>query len=270
MSELAVLFLGDVVGRTGRSILTQELKSLRLSHKVDLVIANGENASGGLGLDYSSALELFKAGADVITLGDHAFKRKDLVALLAPKTGELPKVIRPANFPAAAPGQGATIWVSPTGVKVGIINLIGRVFIELPLDCPFTKAAKLISELEGHCDLILCDLHAEATSEKVAFGIHFAEKLHLVVGTHTHVPTADYRIIKQRCGYVTDLGMCGPREGVIGMDPEVAIARFLSGVPQSYKLAEGPPAIMGVYARFDTALKRCIEIRRIDQIYQEG
>jgi 2',3'-cyclic-nucleotide 2'-phosphodiesterase len=241
-NSLRVLCFGDVVGRPGRMALKSQLARLRELHQADLVIANGENAAGGTGIDTKTAREIFAAGVDVITLGDHTWQRKEFLPFL---DQEKERVIRPANYPAGAAGRGWTI-VHRAGVSIGIFNLIGRVFTGQLVDCPFNKAEELINGPLKDCRIIIADMHAEATSEKIALGRVLDGKISCLFGTHTHVQTADAEILPGGTAYVSDLGMTGPREGVIGMDAEVAIKRFRTGLSHAYQISKGAQIISGI------------------------
>jgi metallophosphoesterase (TIGR00282 family) len=247
--SLKVICLGDVVGRSGRDAVRSVVPELRKEYAADMVVLNGENAAGGIGLDSERARELILAGANVITLGDHTWSKRDLHDYLE-KHRDL--CIRPANYPSGAPGRGWTIWTRSDGFRVGVMNLIGRVFMNFPLDCPFRKADEILDGPLKDCDAVICDMHAEATSEKVALGRYVDGRASLVFGTHTHVQTADERILSDGCAYITDLGMCGGLESVIGMDPDVAIDRFLSGMPHAYQVANGDVIVSGVFCEIDT------------------
>lgn len=259
-----VLALGDVVARPGRAALTSHLKNLRSEFSADLVIANGENASGGTGLDLKTAKEILAAGVDRITLGDHTWRRSEIGAVFE-KYADV--CIRPSNYPGHnTPGRGFLKWTDEKrNLSLGLLNVIGRTFMSPQLDDPFREALRIVNEELSECDLIFCDIHAEATSEKIALTHMLRDKVHFVWGTHTHVPTADTRILDESCAAVSDLGMCGSQAGVIGMDAGVALERFLTGRPKSYRAAQGNAWIQGVVARFDPLLKKPVSIERIDR-----
>lgn len=256
---LRVVFLGDVVGRPGRAALREFLMPLRSSSQSDLVIANGENAAGGAGIDLGTAHEIKSAGVDLITLGDHSFQRKGAAELL----NEHPSwCIRPANLPAdATPGRGEVEITMADGLKVRVINLLGRVFISGTTECPFRA---INSWLDGYvasaAAITICDFHAEATSEKYAMARHIDGKVSLLVGTHTHVQTSDVQILPGGTGYITDLGMTGNQHGVIGMRSEVALKRFLSPMPAPYQVAEGAGELKGIIADIDRVSGRTVGI----------
>jgi metallophosphoesterase (TIGR00282 family) len=228
---------------------------------VDLVIANAENASGGVGLNPNCAEELRAAGVDIITLGDHSWQHKEMRDFLS--RDDTGWCIRPANYPAGVPGKGVTVWKHTDGAEVGVMNLLGRVFLSGLLDCPFKAADQIIISELAACAVRICDFHAEATSEKLALGHMLDGRVSLIFGTHTHVQTADERISMQGTGIISDLGMCGPSDGVIGMDSEVALKRFISGLPHAYKLAKGRPVVQGLEAVIDISSGKCLELRRI-------
>ncbi|MDC0357996.1 YmdB family metallophosphoesterase [Oligoflexia bacterium] len=257
----SILCVGDVVARRGREFLKEQCAFLRNQHQVDLFIANAENASGGTGLEPSSAKELQSAGVDVMTLGDHAWKWREVRGFLD-NNSEL--CIRPANFPPGAPGQGWTVWTSAGGVKVGIMNLLGRTFINANLDCPFRKADELLAGPLSDCDIVVCDCHAEATSEKFALAHYLDGKISLLFGTHTHVATADSQVLPKGTGYITDLGMCGCTEGVLGMDSTVAIERFVTGLPRGYKAAKGACKLNGIIASIERSTGKALKVERVE------
>lgn len=259
-SIFRILCLGDVVGRPGRSALKQHLAALRRERGIGLIIANGENAAGGVGIDAGTADEIFAAGVDIITLGDHTWQKREFRDYL---TANENPCIRPANYPAGAPGHGWTVWQGENGPSVGVMNLMGRVFIGGALDCPFGMADELIDSHLSGCDLIVCDFHAEATSEKVAMGRYLDGKVCVVFGTHTHVQTADEQILPGGTGYISDLGMCGVKDGVIGMDSEVALERFISGLPAAYKLAKGSVLLCGAIFEIDLETKHTVRVERL-------
>lgn len=233
---LRFICLGDVVGRPGRSALKRACEELRNDFAADLIIANGENASGGVGIDAKTASEIKAAGVDIITLGDHAWQRHDFRDFIEGKGGEY--CIRPANYPEGAPGKG-WIVIERQEIKVGVVNLLGRVFMPVMVDCPFRCAEELLHGPLKDCHVRICDFHAEATSEKIAMGRFLSGRFSCVFGTHTHVQTADEAVSPEGTAYITDLGMCGSQAGVIGMDGEVAVSRFLTSLPSSYKTAKG-------------------------------
>lgn len=231
---IKVLFLGDVVGRPGRRLIRELLPGLVGRLEVDLVVANAENAAGGLGLTIKAAEELFKSGVDVLTSGNHIFRHREICDYLDSE----PRLIRPANYPEPAPGRGRTVVETPGGVKIGVINLMGRTFME-PLDCPFV-AADRETEAAGRegARIILVDFHAEATSEKKAMGWNLDGRVGAVLGTHTHVQTADETVLPRGSAYLSDLGMTGPHDSVLGMKTESVLERFLTGRPTRFEVSK--------------------------------
>lgn len=262
---IRILALGDVVGQAGRDELIRQCSRIKAHYCADLLIVNGENAAGGAGINPKIAQELRAAGVDVITLGDHTWERKEINSFLESKPEWC---IRPANYPIpqagpSAPGLGVTRVKTKTGVEVGVFNLLGRVFIQGALDCPFQKADQILSnELQG-CKIIVLDMHAEATSEKYAMGHYLDGKVSFVFGTHTHVQTADQQILPNRTAFISDLGMCGPKDSVIGVDPEMAIRRFLTGRPFSFDVGKGAVMLSGALCVVDVQSGRAKTIERV-------
>ncbi len=218
---MKVLVLGDVVGRPGRNIVLKELYKLKRHYKADLVIVNCENASAGNGLTEKNAQELFDSGIDVITMGNHVWDKKEILNFI----DVYPDLVRPANYPEPCPGKGYTI-LAMNGVNVGVVNLSGVVYLK-HLDCPFSTIDKVLDEIKSRCDIIILDFHAEATSEKLAMGYYLDGRASLVYGTHTHVQTADQRILSKGTGYLTDIGMTGPYDRIIGVDKDIIIQQMV-------------------------------------------
>jgi metallophosphoesterase (TIGR00282 family) len=235
-----LLFVGDVVGAPGRRTLAALLPELRRRHEPDWVIVNGENASGGIGLNARNAQELLDLGVDAITLGNHAFRHRDIYPVL---DSDAP-IIRPANYPKGDPGRGSLV-LERDGARLGVVNMSGTVFVEAARS-PFAEIDAALAELRGKTDHVLVDFHAEATSEKVAMGWHLDGRVTVCVGTHTHVPTADARVLPGGTAYITDVGMTGARGGVIGADREHALRRFLTQTPVKLDTASEDPWLMGV------------------------
>jgi metallophosphoesterase (TIGR00282 family) len=240
-----VLFIGDVVGSTGRAVVAGLLPGLIESEGTDFVVINGENASGGVGITAKGAQALFDAGADAITLGNHAFRHRDVYDLLD-RDG---RIVRPANYPKAAPGRGWTV-VERDGKRLGVVNLSGMLYLEAARS-PFPEVDAALAELRGQADHVLVDMHAEATSEKVAMGWHVDGRAMACVGTHTHVPTADARVLPGGTAYVTDVGMTGARGGVIGVRREQALRRFLTQVPARFEPSDDDPWLNAVLIEAD-------------------
>jgi metallophosphoesterase (TIGR00282 family) len=245
LRRVKILFLGDVVGSPGRSVVEGLLPELIEAEGVDFAVVNGENASGGVGITPKVAAALFRAGADAITLGNHAFRHRDVYELLDRDE----RIVRPANYPKAAPGRGHTI-VEKDGQTLGVVNLSGMLYLEAARS-PFPEADAVLGELRGRTDHVLVDMHAEATSEKVAMGWHLDGRVTACVGTHTHVPTADARVLPGGTAYVTDVGMTGARGGVIGVRREQALARFLTQVPTRFEPSDVDPWLNAVLIEAD-------------------
>lgn len=254
---MRVLVIGDVVGRPGRQAVAEAVPPLRRERRLDLVVANGENAAGRAGITPGVAEELWNAGVDVITLGDHAWDQKEII----PAMDELGGIVRPANYP-VAPGRGWLV-VETAGLRLAVLNLLGRVFLPLHPDCPFRTADRVLAELDGQADAVLVDFHAEATSEKVALGWHLAGRVAAVVGTHTHVQTADERILPGGTAYITDAGMTGPADGIIGVEREAVLRRFLTQMPAAFAPAKGARQFNGVVVELDGSSGRAVSIERI-------
>jgi 2',3'-cyclic-nucleotide 2'-phosphodiesterase len=241
-----LLFVGDVVGGIGRRTLAELLPGLRERHRPDFVVVNGENAAGGLGITRKTAREMFNAGVDAITLGNHAYRHREVYGYL----DEEPRIVRPSNFPKGSPGRGHTV-VEANGMRLGVVNLSGLVFLEA-VRSPFAEVDALLAELRGAADAVLVDMHAEATSEKVAMGWHIDGRALACVGTHTHVPTADARVLPGGTAYVTDVGMTGPRGGVIGVKRELALERFLTLTQVRFETSDDDPWLNGVLVEEDS------------------
>ncbi|MBC7355628.1 MAG: YmdB family metallophosphoesterase [Desulfomicrobiaceae bacterium] len=246
---MRILFLGDIVGRPGRRIARQAVAKATASLGVDVVVANVENASGGVGIAAKTWSELCAMGIHVGTTGNHVWKHRDIEPVLARRDG----LLRPANYPEPAPGTGMHLHSTPAGPVV-VINLLGRTFMEA-VDCPFAAADALVAAAPADACIVV-DFHAEATSEKWAMAHFLRGRVHAVVGTHTHVPTRDATILDGMTGYITDVGMCGPRESCLGMDPKAVLARFRTGRPVRFTVADGPGAAHGVI--IDWAEGRCV------------
>jgi len=245
---MKILILGDIVGRPGRACVKKNLRNLKNEFNIDLCIVNGENAKGGRGLSVGAYDELINCGVDVITTGNHVWDNREVLQLFE----ENKTVIRPANFPPSNPGNGYILY--DTGkYNVCVINLMGRVLLEA-VDCPFRKADEILNEIKDKCKIIIIDFHAEATSEKQAMGFYLDGRVSAVFGTHTHVQTADERILPKGLGYITDAGMCGTVNSVIGAEPELAINRFISKMPgRLYLREEGQRMINGVVFEINEA-----------------
>ena len=231
---MRVLFVGDIVGAPGRLVVRDRLADIVAQRQIDLVIANGENAASGFGITPRLAEELLKMGIDVLTGGNHSWDRKEILEYMPHE----PRLLRPANFPEGNPGSGVYLGTAKNGVKYAVLNLQGRVFLTA-IDDPFRKADELLKSLSQDTAFVLVDMHAETTSEKIAMGWYLDGRVTAVVGTHTHVATADEHIFPQGTAYITDVGMTGPHGGVIGMDREGIVRKFLNGLPARFEVAEG-------------------------------
>jgi metallophosphoesterase (TIGR00282 family) len=240
-----LLFVGDVVGGLGRRTLAALLPGIRDAHEPDFVVVNGENAAGGVGITQKTARELLETGADAITLGNHAFRHREVYELLDRE----PRIVRPANYPRGSPGRGHTV-VERDGTRLGVVNVSGMLYLDA-VRSPFAEADAALSELSGAADAVLLDMHAEATSEKVAMGWHLDGRVTACVGTHTHIPTADARVLPGGTAYVTDVGMTGPRGGVIGVKRELALERFLTLTNVRFETSPDDPWLNGVVIEAD-------------------
>lgn len=260
-AETNILFIGDIVGSSGRRALRNLLPSIKKKYDVDLSIANGENAAHGFGLTLSTAKEIYSAGVDLISGGNHSFDKKEVVEVFQEYPG---RILRPSNYPPETEGGGSTIVKASNDQLVGVINLMGRVFMD-PLDCPFHAFEREYEQLCEETKIILVDMHAEATSEKSAMGWHIDGRVSALVGTHTHVQTADERILPQGTGFLTDAGMTGPRDSVIGIKKEVIVKRFLSKRPIRMEVAEGPAMLHAVVFRIDSNTGKCSSVERVQE-----
>jgi len=253
-----ICFIGDVVGRPGRRALTMALPELIAKHECEFVIANGENAAAGYGISVKVADEMFAAGVDVLTSGNHIWAAKEAPRLLE----EDDRILRPANFPPGQPGHGSRLYETRGGHRIGVINLIGRIFMD-PADCPFRRGDEELAKLT-EAEAIIIDFHAEATSEKVALGYYFDGRVSAVIGTHTHVCTCDERILPQGTAYITDCGMTGPINTVIGIEKEIALRRFVTGMPERFTVPKhGEAVLSGVVVDVALDKKAAQDIQRI-------
>jgi 2',3'-cyclic-nucleotide 2'-phosphodiesterase len=256
-----VLLIGDVVGRPGRRALRELLPGLRLEFGLDFVVANGENSAGGTGITRRTLEDILQSGVDVVTTGNHVYRHAEALALLESRSDRL---LRPLNHSAGAPGTGVVVREDREGRRVGVINLQGRIFMP-PGEDPFAAAEKAVSELAGRADVVLVDLHGEATSEKQAMGWFLDGKVAVMVGTHTHVPTADARVLPQGTAYVTDLGMTGPHDSCLGVKKEIIVRKFCTGLPQRFDVAKGDIRLQGVVAEIDAATGLARSIERVER-----
>jgi metallophosphoesterase (TIGR00282 family) len=254
---MRILFIGDIVGSPGREMLTKHLAEIVARERADLVIINGENSAAGFGITPKIADELFALGADVITGGNHSWDKKEIQEYIPNE----PRLLRPANFP-KSPGRGLYVGTSRGGVRFAVLNLQGRVFMA-PLDCPFRTADAELAKIPPDVKVIFVDMHAEATSEKQAMGWYLDGRVSVVVGTHTHVATADERVLPNGTAFITDVGMTGPHESVIGMDRGAMVKRFLDSMPTKFEVAIGDVRINGIIADIDDATGRARSIARV-------
>ena len=258
MSDVRLLFIGDIVGRSGRAIVMERLPSLVRDWKLDFVVINGENAAGGFGITEPIYQDLIDAGADAITLGNHAWDQREALVFIE----RAPRLIRPANYPPGTPGRGTTVITAKSGARVLIVNAMGRVFMD-PLDDPFATVDRELHAcpLGSGADAAIIDMHAEATSEKQALGAAFDGRVSAVIGTHTHVPTADARVLPGGTAYITDAGMCGDYDSIIGMEKAEPIHRFLTRIPSGrFGPALGPATICGALIDTDDATGLAVSI----------
>jgi len=254
-----LLFIGDIVGRPGRELVRRAIPVLVNHHQVDLVIANVENAAAGFGVTPDIADDFISWGVQVMTGGNHTWDKKEIVPYFA----DQPCLLRPANMPAGTPGRGAFVARATNGVPVAVLNAMGRVFMTA-IDDPFRVLMDEIAAVREHAKLIFVDFHAEATSEKVAMGWYLDGKVTTVVGTHTHVQTADERVLPHGTAYITDVGMTGPHDSVIGVERGAIIQRFLTGLPQRFETATENPRLNGVIVKADETTGRAISIERVN------
>ncbi len=257
--KLNILAIGDIVGRPGRQIIHDKLRDLRVREQIHFVVANGENVTNGAGITPGEAQDLLSSGVDVITGGDHVWGKKDIVPFIANNH----RLLRPANYPAAQPGVGHTIVETLAG-KIGVVHVVGRVFMtQMLADCPFTTAERLAAELRQQTPVVIVDMHCEATSEKIAMGWHLDGKVSYVFGTHTHIQTADERLLPQGTAYITDVGMTGPYESIIGRRIDRVLSKFITQMPTPFDVAENDVRICGAVATIDSDTGKAENIRRL-------
>jgi len=257
---MKILFIGDIVGSPGREAIKKIVAPFRQELQIDFVIANAENASGGSGITSKVADELFSYGVDVLTSGDHIWKKSEIFELINREE----RILRPLNFPLGAPGRGAAIFKTKNGLKVGVINVNGRVFMEA-LECPFKTTLAACEELAKETKIIIVDIHAEATSEKVALGWYLDGKVSAILGTHTHIQTADEKILPKGAAYITDVGMTGPYDSVIGRRVEDVLTRFLSSIPVKFEVAQENIQLHGALVEIDEKTGKAISILRVQK-----
>jgi len=261
---MRILFIGDIVGKPGRRLVQRGLRGLVSRHGVDFVIANGENVAAGRGITRETATAIFDCGVDVLTSGNHIWDKREVLEYIEHE----PRLLRPANFPAGVPGRGHRVAHTAGGQLVGVVNVMGRVFMP-PLDNPFAVVLQEIDSVRRQTPVVVVDFHAEATSEKLAMGWHLDGRVTAVVGTHTHVQTADGQILPGGTAYITDVGMTGPHDSVIGTDKQAVLSRFLSSMPTRFETATGDPRLNAVLVTADAATGRATDIERLSLSAEE-
>ncbi len=259
--SIKVLFIGDIVGKIGRQIVKNILPNIIDRYKIELVIANGENAAGGFGINEKTASEIFNAGVHIITTGNHVWDKKEAIPFIAKEN----RILRPLNYPSSNPGFGSILYTI-NNKKVAVLNVSGRVFMNT-LDCPFRSAKLEVENLINSTKIIIIDFHAEATSEKIAFGYYMDGLVSAVIGTHTHVQTADEKILPNGTAFITDVGMTGPMLSVIGIEREQIIERFLTQMPRKYEVASGKGMLNAVIIDIDTETGKAKAIQRLQLTY---
>lgn len=255
---MKILAVGDIVGKNGLNQLKACLPKVMQEHEIDFCIVNGENAAEGMGITEKMYRDILKLNVDVVTMGNHTWGKKDIFSFIDEKT-----IVRPANYPANNPGHGYTIC-EKKGKKIAVMNLIGRVTMGVLSENPFLIAKQIIQKIKSQVDIIVVDFHAEATAEKIALGYYLDGDATIVYGTHTHVQTADEKILKNGCAYITDIGMTGPKNSVIGMDIDVSFKRFETSLPERYKIAEGEAMFNSCLFEVDDTSNQVVKIERIN------
>jgi metallophosphoesterase (TIGR00282 family) len=260
---MKILFIGDIVGSPGRKAVKEIVPRLSKKEAIDFVIANAENAAGGSGITDQVADEIFSSGVDVLTSGDHIWKKREIVERLNSDQ----RILRPANYPLSCPGQGAALF-KKKNLAIAVVNVVGRVFMEA-VDSPFLRAKEEIDKIKTKTKVIIVDIHAEATSEKIALGWYLDGQVSAILGTHTHVPTADEKILPKGTAYISDVGMTGPQESVIGRRIEDILERFLTNMPVRFEVAEGDIELQGAILEIDNASGKALSIKRVREKLQE-
>ncbi|MBI3091749.1 MAG: TIGR00282 family metallophosphoesterase [Candidatus Tectomicrobia bacterium] len=255
---MKLVYIGDIFGKPGRMVVQRLLGEIVQHYGADVCIANCENAAGGAGVTPAIIDELLKSGINVLTSGNHVWDKKEVFECISHET----RLLRPANYPEDVPGRGSHVVVAPDGTRIGVLNLMGRVFMST-VDCPFRKADEEIERLRPQCEVIFVDMHAEATSEKIAMGWYLDGRVSAVVGSHTHVQTADERILPRGTAYITDVGMTGPYDSVIGIQKEIVIEKFLSQMPKRFEAAKKDAVLAGVVVTVELSTGRATNIRRL-------
>jgi len=257
---MRILFIGDIVGEPGRRAVRELVPKIVKKERIDFIVANGENAAGGSGITPALVDELLNCGVDVITSGDHIWKRKEIIDRL----NEDSRILRPTNYPRESPGSGSTVIASKSGIDVGVINLQGRVFMQA-IECPFRSGKAEVDKVKNKTRVIIVDIHAEATSEKMALGWFLDGMVSAVIGTHTHVQTADEKILPKGTAFLTDAGMTGPFDSVIGRNKEQILTRFLSQLPTKFEMAKGDVQLHGAIIDIDEKTGKASSIRRVQE-----
>ena len=255
---IKILFIGDIFGKPGRKIVSGLIPQIKKEEKIDLVIANGENLAGGLGMTPKTAKQMFEAGIDVFTSGNHLWDKKEIIEFLQIEK----RILRPANYPPTAPGNDFYIFETSQNIKIAILNLIGRIFT-ISVDCPFRSADKYLEKIHSETDIIFVDIHAEATAEKMALAWYLDGKVSAIIGTHTHIQTADERILPEGTAYITDAGMTGPHDSVIGIRAKDALARFINRIPARFTPAKGNLKLNAVIVTIDEKTAKAKSIKRL-------
>lgn len=259
---MKVLFIGDIVGKIGRNATKALIPTVATRYKIDLVVANGENAAGGFGITDKIVTELLSCGVHIITTGNHVWDKKEFI----PQISKEDRVLRPLNYPPGVPGYGSLLYSLRNGIKVAVINLSGRVFMS-PIDCPFRVGKEEIERLSSETKIMIIDFHAEATSEKIAFGYYVDGKVSAVIGTHTHVQTADEKILPGGTAYITDVGMTGPNDSVIGIEKGQIIERFLTSMPMRFETAKGEGIFSALVVEINEETGRATAVQRLQLKY---
>jgi metallophosphoesterase (TIGR00282 family) len=257
--DITILCIGDIVGRPGRSIVARAIPVLAESHGIDCVIANAENTANGSGLTESLYEKLLSYGVDLITMGDHIYRRGELMPILE----QSDRIVRPVNYPAESIGKEVAVFETSSGARVAVISVMGRLFMRPPCDCPFHAIDRVLARLPSDIKTVVVDMHAEATSEKIAMGWHLDGRVSVVFGTHTHVQTADERILEGGTGYITDLGMTGPYDSVLGRRKDRVLRSLTTGLPAPFDVATGDPRLCGIIVKVDSDTGRARHIERV-------
>lgn len=263
-NKLNILFIGDIYGNPGRKAVKEFVPKLKKEHQIDFCIANGENSAAGSGITYSIAQELYKAGIDCITMGNHTWSKKEILNFIDSEDN----IVRPANYPANVPGRGYTI-IKSNGKELAVLNLMGRVYMD-SIECPFLTADRVIKEIKEKTKVVFVDMHAEATSEKIALAWYLDGRVCCVAGTHTHVQTADERILPFGTSLISDVGMTGPYDGIIGVERDLIIERFITRMPQKFEVAKGKIQFSAIYLEVDDKTGQCLKIERISEIMENN